>query len=265
MEVSLFLILSSVIVNVIVNPVCGFTTFNPATQLEGEFINPQRLSRYHNSTTTTNNSLLNIISEFYSDKNNVAMYLVLPIIVSVYGGCCVFYCLHKLKRYIHKQRSQPLSAESEESPEDDQVPESRNWTQYRKPVETREILKRYVPRNFLKPTLPRGLTDITQPSHCRPLAPISHVESLNNSTQNRERNIFRPSNRDLIEAALRPSLGGEKKLSLIDLKDELLTRFDTLSTFRMSNTTAEILQFSSSGDGNKENVIPKKKIILIAE
>lgn len=44
------------------------------------------------------------IEEFYQDKNNFAMYLVLPIIVIVYGGCAVIYCIARCRRYMRRKR-----------------------------------------------------------------------------------------------------------------------------------------------------------------
>lgn len=44
------------------------------------------------------------IEEFYSDKNNMAMYLVLPLIVIVYGGCSLIFCIHKCMQYCKKSK-----------------------------------------------------------------------------------------------------------------------------------------------------------------
>lgn len=48
------------------------------------------------------------IEEFYQDKNNFAMYLVLPIIVIVYGGCAVIYCIARCRRYMRRKRKKKL-------------------------------------------------------------------------------------------------------------------------------------------------------------
>lgn len=51
------------------------------------------------------------IEEFYQDKNNFAMYLVLPIIVIVYGGCAVIYCIARCRRYMRRKRKKKLRNE----------------------------------------------------------------------------------------------------------------------------------------------------------
>lgn len=49
------------------------------------------------------------VSEFYSDKNNLAMYLVLPLIVVVYGGCSTIYCVAKCRQYLRKRKHKQMS------------------------------------------------------------------------------------------------------------------------------------------------------------
>lgn len=49
------------------------------------------------------------VEEFYADKNNFAMYLVLPIIVLVYGGCAVIYCIARCRRYLKRKRKKEKS------------------------------------------------------------------------------------------------------------------------------------------------------------
>lgn len=66
------------------------------------------------------------VKEFYDDKNNFAMYLVLPIIVIVYGGCCLIYCIAKCRRYIKRKKSDKELLENEETNEDDDVKERNN-------------------------------------------------------------------------------------------------------------------------------------------
>ncbi|XP_052783025.1 uncharacterized protein LOC128219253 [Mya arenaria] len=53
------------------------------------------------------------VEDFYADKNNFAMYLVLPIIVIVYGGCAVIYCIARCRRYIRRRKKHPLVAHEE--------------------------------------------------------------------------------------------------------------------------------------------------------
>lgn len=48
------------------------------------------------------------IKTFYDDKNNFAMYLVLPLIVLVYGGCAVIYCIARCRRYLKRKNRKLL-------------------------------------------------------------------------------------------------------------------------------------------------------------
>ena len=57
------------------------------------------------------------VETFYADKNNFAMYLVLPIIVLVYGGCAVIYCIARCRRYIRRKKKKPLT-DQEDEPDD---------------------------------------------------------------------------------------------------------------------------------------------------
>ena len=70
-----------------------------------------RSSEMSNSTNTTlapivsaDKSLWGKIEDFYSDKNNMAMYLVLPAIVIVYGGCSLIFCIYKCMGYCKKSK-----------------------------------------------------------------------------------------------------------------------------------------------------------------
>lgn len=58
------------------------------------------------------------VEKFYQDKNNFAMFLVLPIIVLVYGGCAVIYCIARCRRYAKRRKRKPKSKEGfgEEEP-----------------------------------------------------------------------------------------------------------------------------------------------------
>ncbi|KAH3809646.1 hypothetical protein DPMN_138021 [Dreissena polymorpha] len=59
------------------------------------------------------------IETFYADKNNFAMYLVLPIIVLVYGGCAVIYCIARCRRYIRRKKKKSLIEQEETNDEPD--------------------------------------------------------------------------------------------------------------------------------------------------
>ena len=52
------------------------------------------------------------VEKFYEDKNNFAMFLVLPIIVLVYGGCAVIYCIARCRRYAKRRKKKSKSKEA---------------------------------------------------------------------------------------------------------------------------------------------------------
>ncbi|XP_021376672.1 uncharacterized protein LOC110465285, partial [Mizuhopecten yessoensis] len=56
-----------------------------------------------NSGTGNTGSGQNAIEEFYADKHNMAMFLILPLIILVYGGCAGIYCFYKFRRYLKKR------------------------------------------------------------------------------------------------------------------------------------------------------------------
>ncbi|KAK3584065.1 hypothetical protein CHS0354_007960 [Potamilus streckersoni] len=67
------------------------------------------------------------IEKFYADKNNFAMYLVLPLIVLVYGGCAVIYCIARLRRFLKnkkkkKRDQEDFSEDAMNSQKNDAVP-----------------------------------------------------------------------------------------------------------------------------------------------
>lgn len=49
---------------------------------------------------------ISAIEAFFQDNNNMAMYVVLPLIVLVYGGCSAIYCVAKCRRYLRKRNRQ---------------------------------------------------------------------------------------------------------------------------------------------------------------
>lgn len=55
-------------------------------------------------TTVDTRSIGEKISDFYSDKNNMAMYLVLPVLFLLYGGCCMIYSIAKCRRYLRRAK-----------------------------------------------------------------------------------------------------------------------------------------------------------------
>ncbi|XP_059167399.1 uncharacterized protein LOC131949571 [Physella acuta] len=50
-------------------------------------------------------------SSFLDDNNNLAMYVVLPVMVAVYGGCALIYCIHRCRRYCVRQKKKKVKME----------------------------------------------------------------------------------------------------------------------------------------------------------
>ena len=49
--------------------------------------------------------------DFFDDDNNKAMYLVLPAMVLIYGGCAFIYCAHRCRRYCVQKSKAKLKEE----------------------------------------------------------------------------------------------------------------------------------------------------------
>lgn len=62
------------------------------------------------------------IEEFYDDKNNFAMFLVLPMLVIVYGGCSLIYCIAKCRRRFKKKKHKKMTKFVDEKDEEDDEP-----------------------------------------------------------------------------------------------------------------------------------------------
>ncbi|CAG5115779.1 unnamed protein product, partial [Candidula unifasciata] len=98
----------STVMSHIINPLCHSQLYQqfPWVDLDADYDSSEigsPLSRDRRSTnsTTGSKSVWQKIEEFYSDKNNMAMYCVLPILILIYGGCSSIYCIHKC-RHISK-------------------------------------------------------------------------------------------------------------------------------------------------------------------
>uniref|UniRef100_A0A2C9KMK3 Uncharacterized protein n=1 Tax=Biomphalaria glabrata TaxID=6526 RepID=A0A2C9KMK3_BIOGL len=82
---------------------------------DDHFIQPGNIllsrARRDASNTTGDLSIWEKIEEFYSDKNNMAMYCVLPILVFIYGGCSAIYCIHKCRLYMRRRKHKRLKEE----------------------------------------------------------------------------------------------------------------------------------------------------------
>ncbi|OWF56717.1 hypothetical protein KP79_PYT20176 [Mizuhopecten yessoensis] len=66
------------------------------------------------------------IEEFYDDKNNFAMYLVLPLLVFVYGGCSLIYCIAKCRKHLKKKKRKEMSKFDRQNIDDDGPMTERN-------------------------------------------------------------------------------------------------------------------------------------------
>ncbi|XP_069104880.1 uncharacterized protein [Argopecten irradians] len=67
---------------------------------------------------------------FMDDPNKVAMFIVLPLIIFVYGGCICIYCVHKCQDYV--ERVEPLKTIKHKVfgvPPEPPEPHSRQWMQ----------------------------------------------------------------------------------------------------------------------------------------
>lgn len=51
------------------------------------------------------------VEVFFENEQNKATYIVLPLIILVYGGCSSIYCIYKCRRYLKRQRLQKLKTE----------------------------------------------------------------------------------------------------------------------------------------------------------
>ncbi|XP_059164116.1 uncharacterized protein LOC131947048 [Physella acuta] len=90
-----------------------------------------RSRRDTGNSTSGDKSIWQKIEEFYSDKNNMAMYCVLPVLILIYGGCSAIYCIHKCRVYLRRRKHKRLKEEdcdslnsdkTDQSKEEDEVP-----------------------------------------------------------------------------------------------------------------------------------------------
>lgn len=64
------------------------------------------LSSKNESSSEIDNSIGAKIREFYADDNNMALFCVLPLLILIYGGCSVIYCIHKCKKNFRKKKEE---------------------------------------------------------------------------------------------------------------------------------------------------------------
>ena len=71
-------------------------------------------------------SFIEKVEEFYEDKNNFAMYLVLPCIVLVYGGCAAIYCCYKCRQQLCSKKKNKKDPDGDETDDECNDIKSRN-------------------------------------------------------------------------------------------------------------------------------------------
>lgn len=54
-------------------------------------------------TSGDDGSSQSAVEAFFADRHNLAMYVVLPAIIFVYGGCASIYCCYKGRRFLRKR------------------------------------------------------------------------------------------------------------------------------------------------------------------
>lgn len=91
---------------------------------------PEEWSKTRRGNTTENlrHSRVKRASEveiFFEDEQNQATYIVLPLLVLVYGGCSSIYCIYKCRRYLKRQRSRELNEEKIFEKDDSRVEDFR--------------------------------------------------------------------------------------------------------------------------------------------
>lgn len=64
------------------------------------------LSSKNESNSENDNSIGAKIREFYADDNNMALFCILPLLILIYGGCSVIYCIHKCKKNFRKKKQE---------------------------------------------------------------------------------------------------------------------------------------------------------------
>lgn len=64
------------------------------------------LSSNNESNSENDNSIGAKIREFYADDNNMALFCILPLLILIYGGCSVIYCIHKCKKNFKKKKQE---------------------------------------------------------------------------------------------------------------------------------------------------------------
>lgn len=59
----------------------------------------RRIRRNANSSSSSSSE-----EDLFTDSNNLAMFVVIPVMVIVYGGCACIYCCYKCRRYLKENK-----------------------------------------------------------------------------------------------------------------------------------------------------------------
>ncbi|XP_067670325.1 uncharacterized protein [Haliotis asinina] len=271
-----------------------YAGFNYEFDIRNDLIRQRHLLQAETISSTTlaypqEKDLLTKINEFYADKNNMAMFCVLPVMIIIYGGCSAIYCAAKCRRYIRKRHTRSsnhhddkthLNSEDVSNSEFIDIPPSETGS----------------PRTLGSPPAPTGPTPLPWYTPADPMVPPlsslppkftrGHNHRQTNHGDDRHRTykdilqIKKPMCGtsgykdepqghicDMYGMAF-PEHSNDGRDSVVSYKDELLARFDALSTFTMAKKAANILR-TGTNSTNKEpdlfNGKPKQKMIFIAE
>ncbi|XP_041347372.1 uncharacterized protein LOC121367332 [Gigantopelta aegis] len=257
------------------------------------------------------------IGEFYADNNNMAMYLVLPLIILVYGGCSVIYCVAKCRRYMKRQHQKKIREDKMQL-----NPEDKNDLNHDEEAPSYDAKQTY-PTALSSPNFTndvnynRGSTsgtplpsqvpdDENHPPKC--ISPVNATvidphNKLDSRMSHKEVDVSRKTYRDIFAArdnnlaeanengsltivdksgmpvknddpaipmTLRtnsmgttPSANGRE--STLSYKEELLAKYDALSTFAMAKKAADILRMTPNKEKDPFATKGRRKVIYIAE
>ncbi|XP_046579225.1 uncharacterized protein LOC124286829 [Haliotis rubra] len=283
--------------NAVIRP--KYTGFNYEFDIRNDLIRQRHLLQTEIVSSTTlaypqEKDLLTKINEFYADKNNMAMFCVLPVMIIIYGGCSAIYCAAKCRRYIRKRHTRSSNHHDDKAHinNEDQNDVSNSEFINIPPSETGS------PRTFISPPAPTGPTPLPWYTPADPMVPppSSVPPKFTRGQNHRQTNHGDDRHRaykDILQVK-RPMYGtngykDEPKGHICDLygmaspehstdisgrdsvmsyKNELLARFDALSTFTMAKKAANILRTGSNSTKKEPDLFngkPKQKMIFIAE
>ncbi|XP_046342490.1 uncharacterized protein LOC124123235 [Haliotis rufescens] len=270
--------------------------FNYEFDIRNDVIRKRHLLQTEIVSSTTiaspqDKDLLTKINEFYADKNNMAMFCVLPVMIIIYGGCSAIYCAAKCRRYIRKRHVR-LSGHDDKA---------RLTNKDQNDVSNSEFISipprgTDSPRTFISPGAPMGPRPLPWYTPTDPMVPSPVPPRLSRGQISRQSNHSDEKQRDYkdilhIKQPMYGTNGHEHEPqahichmyrmtspehaadisgrdSVMSYKDELLARFDALSTFTMAKKAANILRTGSNSTKKEPDLFngrPKQKMIFIAE